>query len=167
MTEGEGIYLYGATVKVNCKTAKGYSFKEWQGDKEDMQQEDYVTMPASDKEIKALSQKNKHQIKIDLEDRELVIDVEFDDVVTIDSPEKDGYEFLYFETNDGERIYNNQLHIEDKDYVIKPVWSKLPTMALPQTGEKNSDILLILYLMITIMSFGTAIFFASKTKDLK
>ena len=166
-TEGEGIYLYGETVKINCKSAHGYSFKEWQGDKEDMQQEDYVTMPANDKEIKALSQKNKHQIKIDLEDRELVIDVEFDDVITIDSPEKDGYEFLYFETTDGEKIYNNKLRIEDKDYVIKPVWSKLPTMVLPQTGENNSDILLILYSIIAIMAFSTAIFGASKINDLK
>ncbi len=164
-TEGTGIYLYGENVKVNCKTAKGYSFKEWQGDKEDMQQEDYVTMPANDAEIKALSQKNKHQIKIDLGDKELVIDVEYDDVITIDSPEKEGYEFLYFETNDGEKIYDNKLHIEDKDYVIKPVWSKIPTMSLPKTGEQNSDILLILYSIITIMAFGTAIFFASKTKE--
>ncbi len=161
-TEGEGIYLYGEKVKVNCKSAYGYSFKEWQGDKENMQQEDYVTMPASDKELKALSMKNKHQIKIDLGDTEMVIDVEFDDVITIDSPEKDGYEFLYFETNDGEKIYDNKLRVEDKDYVIKAVWSKIPERALPQTGEKASNVLMILWTTLTIISLGTMFYIIRK-----
>jgi LPXTG-motif cell wall-anchored protein len=161
-TEGEGIYLYGEKVKVNCKSVYGYSFKEWQGDKENMQQEDYVTMPASDKELKALSMKNKHQIKIDLGDTEMVIDVEFDDVITIDSPEKDGYEFLYFETTDGEKIYDNKLHIQDKDYVIKAVRSKIPERALPQTGEKASNVLMILWTTLTIISLGTMVYIIRK-----
>ena len=78
-TEGEGIYLYGEKVKVNCKSIYGYSFKEWQGDKEDMKQEDYVTM-SGDKEIKAISQKNRHKVTVDLGDIEIIIDVEYDDV---------------------------------------------------------------------------------------
>ena len=163
-TEGEGIYLYGEKAKINCTSSKGYSFKEWQGDKEDMQQEDYVIMPASDKEMKALSQKNKHQIKINLGDTEMIIDVEYDDVITIDSPEKDGYEFLYFETKDGEKLQDNKLHIEDKDYVIKAVWAKIPGKALPQTGE-NNNVLLIIYSAITIMSFGFAVVMVSKSKE--
>jgi LPXTG-motif cell wall-anchored protein len=129
-----------------------------------MQQEDYVIMPASDKEMKALSQKNKHQIKIDLGDTEMIIDVEYDDVITIDSPEKDGYEFLYFETKDGEKLQDNKLHIEDKDYVIKAVWAKIPGKALPQTGE-NNNILLIIYATITIISFGFAVVMVSKSKE--
>ena len=153
-TEGEGIYLYGENVKINCKTAHGYSFKEWQGDGEDMQQEDTIIMPASDKEIKALSQKNKHQIKIDLGDTEMIIDVEYDDVITIDEPEKNGYEFLYFETIDGERIYDNKLHIDDKDYVIKAKWAKIPEVSLPQTGETVSDVLIVLWTALTLVSLG-------------
>ena len=155
-TEGEGIYLYGEKAKINCTSTKGYSFKEWLGDKEDMQQEDYVIMPASDKELKALSQKNKHQIKIDLGDTEMIIDVEYDDVITIDSPEKEGYEFLYFETNDGEKLQENKLRIEDKDYVIKAVWSKIPEKALPQTGEKASNILIVLWAALTMITLGVA-----------
>ena len=126
-----------------------------------MRQEDYIVMPANDKELKVLSQKNKHQIRIDLGDTEMVINVEFDDVITIDTPEKDGYEFLYFETKDGEKLQDNKLHIEDKDYVIKAVWAKIPEKALPQTGEDN-NILRIIYATITIISFGFAVFMDKK-----
>ncbi len=165
-TEGEGTYLYGEKVKVNCTSSYGYSFKEWQGDKENMHQEDYVTMPANDKEIKAISMKNKHQVKINLDEEDIILDVEYDDTIVIDKPEKNGYEFLYFETEDGKKVYENKLYIDDKDYVIKPVWGKIPEMNLPQTGE-NDTALLAIYTIITIASFALAIELARKNSTSK
>ena len=78
------------------------------------------------------------------------------------SPEREGYEFLYFETDDGQKIYDNKLHIDDKDYYIKAVYSKIPTISLPQTGEDNHGRLIALYGILVLMAFGTADFFLSK-----
>ena len=160
-TEGEGIYLYGEKVKVNCKSIYGYSFKEWQGDKAGMKQEDYVTM-SGDKQIKAISQKNQHKVTVNLGDVEKYKIVEYDETVDFEIPYREGYEFLYFETDDGQKIYDNKLHIDDKDYYVKAVYSKIPTISLPQTGEDNHGRLIALYGILTLMAFGTADFFLSK-----
>ena len=162
-TEGEGIYLYGENVKINCKSIYGYSFKEWQGDAEGKKQEDYITM-SGDKQIKAISQKNKHKVTVDLGDIEKYTIVEYDDTLDFDTPYREGYEFLYFETDDGKKIYDNKLHVDDKDYYIKAVYSELPTISLPQTGEDNHGRVIALYGIIVLMAFGTADFFLSVRK---
>lgn len=160
-TEGEGIYLYGEKVKVNCKSIYGYSFKEWQGDKAGMKQEDYVIM-SGDKQIKAISQKNQHKVTVNLGDVEKYKIVEYDETVDFEIPYREGYEFLYFETDDGQKIYDQKLHIDDKDYYVQAVYSKIPTISLPQTGEDNHGRLIALYGILTLMAFGTADFFLSK-----
>ena len=162
-TEGEGIYLYGENVKINCKSIYGYSFKEWQGDAEGKKQEDYITM-SGDKQIKAISQKNKHKVTVDLGDIEKYTIVEYDDTLDFETPYREGYEFLYFETDDGQKIYDNKLHVDDKDYYIKAVYSKIPTISLPQTGEDNHGRLIALYGILVLMAFGTADFFLSVRK---
>ena len=162
-TEGEGIYQYGEKVKVNCKSIYGYSFKEWQGDEENLKQEDYITM-SGDKQIKAISQKNRHKVTVDLGDIEKETTVEYDDTIQLDTPQRDGYEFLYFETDEGKKIYDNKLHIEDKDYYVKAIYSKLPTISLPQTGDDNHGRLIALYAIIVLMAFGTVEFFLSIRK---
>ena len=165
-TEGEGIYLYGEKVKINCKSIYGYSFKEWQGDAKGMKQEDYITM-SGDKQIKAISQKNKHKVTVDLGDVKKEGSFEYDDTISLDTPYREGYEFLYFETDDGHKIYDNTLHIDDKDYYLKAVYSKLPTISLPQTGEDQSGRVIALYAIIALMAFGTVEFFLSVRKNKK
>ncbi len=162
--EGAGIYLYGEKVKINCISNYGYSFKEWQGDAEDKKQEDYIEMLASDKQIKAISQKNIHKVTVDLGDVEKYKMVEYDDVIDLEIPYRDGYEFLYFKTKDGEKIYDNKLRIDDKDYYIEAVYAEIPTISLPQTGEDNDALIIALYAILTVMSLGTAIFFIHKRK---
>ena len=166
-TEGEGIYLYGENVRINCKSIYGYSFKEWQGDAEGKKQEDYITMGASEKQIKATSQKNKHKVTVDLGDIEKETIVEFDDTLDFETPYREGYEFLYFETDDGQKLYDNKLHIDDKDYYVKAIYSKIPTISLPQTGEDNHGRLIALYGIIVLMAFGVADFFLSVRKKIK
>ena len=123
-------------------------------------------MPAADQYIKAISQKNKHEIEVKKGNDTEKIEVDYDDDIELEIPEKDGYEFLYFETDDGQKIYDGKLHIEDKDYKITTVWAKIPTMDLPKTGE-NDNILLIVYIMITITSFIFAIDLATENKRRK
>lgn len=108
--------------------------------------------------------RNTRKIKID-DDKE--VEADYDDDVELEIPEKDGYEFLYFETDDGQKIYDGKLHIEDKDYNIKTVWAEIPKMDLPKTGEENSNILLIVYIIITITSFTFAIDLATENKRRK
>ncbi len=162
--EGEGLHLYGEKVSIGCKAKYGYSFKEWEGDVEGTA--DYLIMPAADQYIKATSQKNKHEIEVKKGNDIEKIEVDYDDDIELEIPEKDGYEFLYFETEDGQKIYDGKLHIEDKDYKITTVWAKIPTIDLPKTGE-NDNILLIVYIMITITSFIFAIDLATENKRRK
>ena len=107
--------------------------------------------------------RNTRKIKID-DDKE--IEADYDDDVELDIPEKDGYEFLYFETDDGKKIYDGKLHI-DKDYNLKTVWAEIPKLDLPKTGEENSNILLIIYIIITITSFTFAFDLATENKRRK
>ncbi len=162
--EGEGIHLYGEKVKIGCKAKYGYSFKEWEGDAEGTA--DYLVMPAADQYIKAISQKNKHEVEVKIGNETETIETEYDDEIELEIPEKEGYEFLYFETEDGEKIYDGKLHIEDKDYKIRTVWAKIPDLDLPKTGE-NDHILLIVYIIITITSFIFAIDLATENKRRK
>ena len=163
--EGEGLHLYGEKVSIGCKAKYGYSFKEWKGDVEGTA--DYLIMPAADQYIKATSQKNKHEIEVKKGNDIEKIEVDYDDDIELEIPEKDGYEFLYFETEDGQKIYDGKLHIEDKDYKIRTVWAKIPTMDLPKTGEEKNNILLIVYILITITSFGFALDLATENKRKK
>ena len=165
--EGEGIHLYGEKVSISCKAKYGYSFKEWEGDAVGKEQEDFLIMPAADQYIKAISQKNKHEVEVKIGNETKTIETEYDDEIELEIPEKEGYEFLYFETEDGEKIYDGKLHIEDKDYKIKTVWAKIPTMDLPKTGEEKNHILLIIYILITITSFGFALDLATENKRRK
>ena len=164
--EGEGLHLYGEKVRISCKAKYGYSFKEWEGDVENSTQE-FIIMPASDQYIKAISQKNKHEVEVKRGDETETIETEYDDEIELDIPEKEGYEFLYFETEDGQKIYDGKLHIEDKDYKIKPVWAEIPPMDLPKTGEERDNTLLIIYILITITSFTFAIDLATENKRKK
>ena len=93
--------------------------------------------------------------------------VEYDDTLDFETPYREGYEFLYFESDDGNKIYDNKLHIDDKDYYIKAVYSKIPTISLPQTGEDNRGRVIALYGILTLMAFGAADFFLSIRKKLK
>ena len=43
---------------------------------------------------------------------------------------------------------------EDKDYVIKAKWAKIPEVSLPQTGETVSDVLIVLWTALTLVSLG-------------
>ena len=165
-TTGTGIYLYGERAKINCESIYGYTFKEWQGDAEGKKQEDYITM-SGDKEIKAISQKKKHKVVVDLGDVKKSTTVEYDDTLDFETPYREGYEFLYFESDDGNKIYDNKLHIDDKDYYIKAVYSKIPTISLPQTGEDNRGRVIALYGILTLMAFGAADFFLNIRKKLK
>ena len=162
--EGEGIHLYGEKVSVGCKAKYGYSFREWEGDLEGTAE--YLIMPAADQYIKAISQKNKHEVEVKIGNETETIETEYDDEIELEIPEKEGYEFLYFETEDGEKIYDGKLHIEDKDYKIRTVWAKIPDLDLPKTGE-NDHILLIVYIIITITSFIFAIDLATENKRRK
>ena len=107
-----------------------------------------------------------HTRKIKIDD-EKEVEADYDDDIELDIPEKDGYEFLYFETDDGQKIYDGKLHIGDKDYTIKTVWAEIPKMELPKTGEEKNHILLIIYILITITSFGFALDLATESKRRK
>ena len=162
--EGEGLHLYGEKVRISCKAKYGYSFKEWEGDAEGTVE--YLIMPAADQRIKAISQKNKHEVEVKTGNDTEKIETEYDDEIELEIPEKEGYEFLYFETDDGEKIYDGKLRIKDKDYVIRTVWAKIPDLDLPKTGE-NDHILLIIYIIITITAFAFAIDLATENKRRK
>jgi uncharacterized repeat protein (TIGR02543 family) len=99
-------------------------------------------------------------------DKDENIEVDYDDDIELEIPEKDGYEFLYFETEDGQKIYDGKLHIEDKDYKITTVWAKIPTIDLPMTGE-NDNIFLIIYIVITLTAFIFAYDLATENKRRK
>ena len=108
-----------------------------------------------------------HTRKIKIDD-EKEVEADYDDDIELDIPEKDGYEFLYFETDDGQKIYDGKLHIGDKDYTIKTVWAEIPKMELPKTGENDNDnILLIIYIIIAITSFAFAIDLGTENKRKK